>query len=106
FTEKINDVYNQSITFNADIDNGRILALDDVFQMNDDTIQTIRGLAKETMNDDVISEEELDDKLAIPEEWDWDIDRHAFTLYIDTPANSEQTDFQIDIPIDTLYLIF
>src|SRR5699024_10146477 len=98
-----------SKVFNIDIDNDRFITINDVLNMNDDTLQTIQQKAKEALKREEntsITDEQLVETLTInPEQWNWSIDENGLTLYMDVAGESESNNLEkLNIPLDELYL--
>src|SRR5699024_6067780 len=95
--------------FNVDVENDRFITIDDVLNMNDDTIQTIHEQAKEALKNEEntsITDKQLTETLTNnPEQWNWSINEKSLTLYIDIAKESESNNLEtLDIPLDKLYL--
>src|SRR5699024_5866787 len=108
YTKEINGSVHFTKTFNVDLDNEQMLSLDDIFKMNDNTRDTLAELARENKGETNIPDEQLEDMLDNPEQWDWDINRDVFSLHMDIPDEKEsgKHPVSIDIPLDSLYLSF
>lgn len=106
FTKKESDETDRSKIFNVDIENDRILELNDVLKMDDDdSLEAIQKHAKENV-DDADMTDHIEEVIEDPDQWDWTINNDAFTLNIDVADEShpDKEPITVDVSLDDLYL--
>src|SRR5690625_3736121 len=95
--------------FNVDLDQEKLLTLEDMLKNNDSALQAIRELTQENLRDQTdmsINEEALQDTLSSPDTWNWSMNKEGLTLMFGGEMSAEYRvePVTVNIPLDKLYL--
>src|SRR5699024_10532945 len=95
--------------FNVDLDQEKLLTLEDMLKSNDSGLQAIRELTQENLQDQtdiLIDEEALQHTLSSPDTWNWSINQDGLTLIFGGEMSAVYRDdpVTVNIPLDKLYL--
>src|SRR5690625_6902879 len=81
--------------FNVDLDQEKLLTLEDMLKNNDSALQAIRELTQENLRDQTdmsINEEALQDTLSSPDTWNWSMNKEGLTLMFGGEMSAERSE--------------